>query len=246
MKMRAAGSLTDVLQLAERGRHTVTAYAPTVPANLSRHFETEHVTFRHVPVDVSPPSVVVAEEDEVRSVLRLDTVEAFATAESERADTEDRGHREFLSGFSEMALAGLGRRQLLTISREFEDCAFQAGEGTVHAGFQSLSTFRDRMDDYQRLGERGLDVHVYGTPDWAPPYVPGVTVHPERAPEVGRSWFVAYDGADDQCALLAEEVDVDRYRAIWTEEPALVDCLQEYLTREYGTGSAEQPTGETA
>lgn len=234
METRPAGSLADVLEMATRRRRTVTVYAPSLPSSLPEQFGTSHVEVRHVPLESARPFVVLSESEETLSVVHLEDLVSFADGSEDAADDREGRRREFLSALADTTFSSLDRRQLLATSREFEDRAYRVGGGSLHAGFQSLSNFRDQERAYRRLGESGLDVHVYGLPDWTPPHIRNVTVHPERDTEIARTWFVAFDAPRDdaKCALLAEERG-DTFHGVWTYDPDLVDCLTEYLQRVY-------------
>ena len=239
MAIRTANSLADVHRLAERKRRTVTVYAPRLPADLPLHFGDSHVELKHVPMEVEREFVVVSDDEEAKAVLHLDDVLAFtdpASATEQPPEREER-YREFLSALADTTFSSLNRRHMLAASREFEDRAYRVGAGRFYAGFQGLSKLRDQLSTYRGLGRVGLEVHVYGAPDWAPPYLDGVVVHPTEAAEVAESWFVAFDGGgedDQKCALLAEDRGDDRFHGVWTYDPDLVDALVDYLEREYG------------
>lgn len=239
MQFRMAGSLADVHRMAERSRRTVTVYAPVLPADLPMQFGDSHVELKHVSLPVEREFVVVSDGDEAKSVLHLEDFEAFTDRATESEPTPDRESRykEFLSALADTTFSSLDRRHLMATTREFEDRAYRVGSGSLHAGFQRLSNFEDQLPVYRRLGEAGLDLHVYGAPDWAPPYVENLTVHPDDTPEIMESWFVAYDGGGDdaqKCALLADQRGSGSFHGIWTYEPELVDVLLGYLEREYG------------
>jgi DICT domain-containing protein len=123
--------------------------------------------------------------------------------------------------------ASLSRRQLLATSREFEDRAWRAGRGVLHAGFQTAAAFEPRRSLYRRLAtETDLDVHVYlaerDLDDDNDLDDDAITVH-QGGEDVARYWFVVFDGPEDsQCALVAEQRGDDDYVGAWTYDPGLV------------------------
>lgn len=240
MAIRTAESLADIHRIAEGKRRTVTVYASTLPADLSRHFGDSHVELRHVPMTLGGEFVVVSDDEEAKSVLHLDDVTAFtggAAAPDPTPDREER-YREFLSALADTTFSSLNREQLIAATREFEDRAHRVAEGRFYAGFQSLSNLTPQLTTYRRLGSVGLEVHVFGTPDWTPPTLDRVVSHPVDDPEIADSWLVAYDGGGDdeqKCALLAEQRSAETYYGIWTYDPDLVDTLVDYLDRTYLT-----------
>ena len=60
--------------------------------------------------------------------------------------------------------------------------------------------------------------------------------------ELGRFWFVAFDGGESElrtCALLAEEREPGAFYGFWTYDPALVGRLVDYLRRTYPHGEGD-------
>lgn len=146
--------------------------------------------------------------------------------------------RDLTPLLSETAFRATDRRHLLATSREFEDRAYRVGRGRLHAGFQSLASFRHQLPIYQRLAhETDLDVTVYGEPDWRPSDSPDVDVRSDDGGELGRYWVLAFDGGGTDemaCALVAEETDAGSYDGAWTYDPGLVADVIEYLEATYG------------
>jgi DICT domain-containing protein len=127
--------------------------------------------------------------------------------------------------------------QMVAASREIEDRAWRVGEGSLHAGFQYLSTLRGELPVYERLGSKNLDVHAYAAPDEDPPEHEGFTLHIERAEEIEKSWFVVFDGDgvdENKCALLAEEREPRKFYGFWTYDPDTVDWIIDHLESTYG------------
>ncbi len=145
----------------------------------------------------------------------------------------------FLDSLDETLFHGTDRRQLLAASREFEDRAWRVGTGRLTAGFQRPAALEAQRSVYERLADRGLDVHVYFDGDWNTPTIPGVRMHAVRNDEIGQFWFVAFDGGNgagrssQACALLAEETVSSSYSGFWTYDPSRVESLLAYLETTY-------------
>ncbi len=129
--------------------------------------------------------------------------------------------------------------RMVAASREIEDRAWRVGEGSLYAGFQTLSTLQGERDLYERLGDSAVDVHAYAVPDTDPPDHSTFRLHLDRSEEIATSWFVVFDDASDdattqKCALLAEERDPREFYGFWTYDPATVDYIVDHLERRYG------------
>ncbi|MFB6243402.1 MAG: DICT sensory domain-containing protein [Halobaculum sp.] len=130
-------------------------------------------------------------------------------------------------------------RQMMAATREVEDRAWRKGTGTLHAGFQHTGAIRQQTDVYADLAGKDLDIHAYCTPGPDVPEIDGVTVHQEDSEEIGRSWFVVFDGDGDPmdaCALLAEErgdTDERLFYGFWTYDPDIVDEILSHLSERY-------------
>ncbi|WP_248897652.1 DICT sensory domain-containing protein [Haloplanus halobius] len=119
---------------------------------------------------------------------------------------------------------------LIIVSRYIERVAWKQGSGRLQSSFQRLF----RLDDehgtravYEQLAETGLDVHVYGVPDWVPPPSFSGVVHAGYHGEFRSSWFVVYHSEDDDrtAALVAERVADDEWEALWTVQPGRVRAV---------------------
>lgn len=129
-------------------------------------------------------------------------------------------------------------RRLIAVSRHVEERIASRESGTVHAGFQRLSTLGndpDTLHVYETLAARGADVVLYGQADWTPPTDAGFVIYDDPTGDVvGDYWFVVYDGGpDDGAALLAREVEPGRYSGFWTFDAdrvtPVVDCLKDEI-----------------
>lgn len=131
------------------------------------------------------------------------------------------------------------RRSLLAVSREIEDRAWRCNDGVLYAGFQRTSAFETQKPLYQRLHrERELSVHVFVEDHWNTS-AESLVVRTDAEDEIGRFWFVLYDGGDDPMqasGLIAEEKKPDTYYGFWTYDPVLITNVIEYLDVTYCKG----------
>lgn len=130
------------------------------------------------------------------------------------------------------------RREMVRISREFEQRAWREREGRLVSGFQELSRLsvspRTRHV-YDRLAGTGVDVTVVGYPDVDLPDPPFSVVE-DAAGDLRDYWFLFYDGggADDRKAtLVAEETEPGSFTGFWTVDPETVDDLFDLVREAY-------------
>jgi len=239
-------SLRDVIVDVESRRKTLTVFNPapdsTIDSDLRSYFADRNVEVRAEETETGRPAGFAV----------LYRGETFLTATStdslrdlmDGLPTDDEGigidaaaHSDVLRHLSETTFTSYSIQRMVAASREIEDRAWRVGDGSLYAGFQYASTLVGQSDVYRDLAERPLDVHVYATPDEAPPELTGVTVHAEDDPEIERSWFVVFDGAgadDRKCALLAEERGDREFYGFWTYDPPVVDRIIDHLEQRYG------------
>ena len=127
---------------------------------------------------------------------------------------------------------------LIVISRRIEKLAYSYGEGTHRVSFQRLSRLEDERgtrEVYDTLAATGVDVHIYGRPDWVPsPNFP-VTMHGGYKDDFRNSWFVLYDppaekvGEYESAALVAVERDPGVWEGFWTDRREVVADVAEYI-----------------
>lgn len=131
---------------------------------------------------------------------------------------------------------------LVLISRFIEYRALESEAGRFHATFQRLSRLDDEYGThqiYKRLGESGVETHVYGIRD-DPSVIEDidVTVHDGSSTAYRRSWVVLFqprDGShtdtarDGPVALVAVEIDDNVWRGLWTYDPDRVSRLQSHM-----------------
>ncbi|MFC6757631.1 MULTISPECIES: DICT sensory domain-containing protein [Haloarcula] len=158
----------------------------------------------------------------------------------ERVLGEDAGH-SLLDHLDETLFTSWSIERMVAASREIEDRAWRVGEGSLYAGFQTLSTLQGERALYERLGDSAVDVHAYAVPDIDPPTHSTFQLHLDRSEEIATSWFVVFDdGTDDEattqkCALLAEEREPREFYGFWTYDPGTVDYIVDHLASRYGT-----------
>lgn len=223
-------SLSTLLDAVEHRRKSITVYDGD--SDLKAQFAGRNVTVetRQRPMGSPNSFAVFRDEDGYLGAVSLPMLESLLKPPIRRPwdlDSLEDGYRALFELLDDTLFASLDRRQLLAATREIEDRAWRVGYGTLHAGFQSIDTFEAQTPVYSRLAsETALDIHIYAATDAPPAAEPGVTFHTEPADEIGRFWFLAFDGGGDDdeqaCALVAEEVEPDAYSGFWTYDPALV------------------------
>jgi len=154
----------------------------------------------------------------------------------------DERRQSVLDSLDETLFTSWSIDRMVAASREIEDRAWRVGDGTLHAGFQTLSTLRGELDRYERLSQSPIDVHTYATPDAEPPDERPFQLHLDRSDELAESWFVVFDGGSaaagdgvtQKCALLAEERGPRNFYGFWTYDASTVDYIIDYLRTRYG------------
>lgn len=180
--------------------------------------------------------VTLSHEGEVLTAAGLSDLRRMLDGEPASLGLRDRPYQPILDHLDDTMFTSWDVGQMVTASREIEDRAFRVGSGTLHAGFQYLSTLEKELPIYERLGSTDVDVHVYAVPDTDPPESDEFALHLERAEEIERSWFVAFDGGPDpadRCALLAEERGDRSFYGFWTYDGSTVDWIHDHLVSEY-------------
>jgi DICT domain-containing protein len=235
-------SLTELIAGVEEHEKTLTVFNATDERveSLREQFHDRNLTVatERTPSGKPDSFAVLAEDGEF--VTAADVTEVLASAGSETdPDFDDEAYSPILDHLDETLFTSYDIGQMVAASREIEDRAWRIGSGTLHSGFQRLSILDEQMDIYERLAEKGeLDVHAYASPDAdVPEHDTDLTIHVERADEIERSWFVAYDGAGvdvNKCALLAEERESRAFYGFWTYDPSTVDWMIDHLESTYG------------
>jgi len=152
---------------------------------------------------------------------------------------EEFDYPSVLGGIDDTTFSELSKCRMILASREIEKVAWEVGAGTLYTGFQRLSLVASQERIYRKLGESPVEVHVYGPPNADVPDGVDVHVHGIDEAEIGRSWFVLYDGAgndEEKFGLLAEAVAPNLYSGFWTYRASLVDEMLAYLRETYHAG----------
>ena len=234
-------SLNELIAGVEEHEKTLTAFnADDAVETLREQFHDRNLTVAAERTPSGRPNsfAVLSEDGEfVTAAPVKEVVEAMDAGTDPEFD--DEAYRPVLDHLDETMFTSYDIGQMVAASREIEDRAWRVGEGTLHSGFQRLSILEEQMDVYGQLARKDdLDVHAYAYPDAdVPSHDTDLTIHVERADEIERSWFVAYDGADvdvNKCALLAEERESRAFYGFWTYDPSTVDWIIDHLESTYG------------
>ncbi|MFC4407774.1 DICT sensory domain-containing protein [Haloarchaeobius iranensis] len=233
--------LDRILERLTRSDRQFTVYGRDGGTDIEEQFAAHSVTVdcRQLPPDGPDPFVVVEEAGEFVGVLPVTELEWLLTPPVVRPTSPaavSPGYRVLFEVLDETVFTALNRRQLDAVSKEIEDRARRVGSGRLRASFQQLSTFADQVEWYWTLGEAGLDIHVYGAPDWEPPAIPGVTYHGYGDGSVERYWVLTFDGGSDpsQACGLAARADADSFDGFWTDDAELVEEIEHALRAEAG------------
>lgn len=212
-----------------------------VRERLDRYFAPQNVTLESVETDDGRPrnvAILTDADGEFLAASDVTDLDEYVRRGLHSADVAEIPFPEVLTHVDDTTFIDYGKRRMILASREIERAAYRCGEGTVHAGFQSLGLVKHQATLYRQLAERGLDVHVYGAPDGEVPSTLPVTVHPDSSEEMRQSWFVAYDGPDVRCALLAKEVVNKTYRGFWSYRDSVVDRILTRVETYFDTASS--------
>ena len=224
---------------------------------LTRLFDEDAVTVHETTIDseeISADTIVAEKEtpnsgfavsplDAVRDELLFVNSDIYVTGARELDEVQT---PDVITHLSEIPFTVTGypsnskeKLLLIEMSRHIEALAWQAGDGCLATGFQSLSRFDDEQGTrqvYTRLGnETSVNTHIYGVPD-ADPSLPGVTIHGEETEELRRTWFVVYDSPDhshDAAALVAVQTEPNTWNGYWTYDTTTVADILTYLERTY-------------
>ena len=233
-------SLSELISGVEAHQKTVTVFNTdeSVVSRLREYFGDRNVSVVGESTDSGRPGqfVTLSEDGEVLTATSIETLEPVLDGEASLG-LDERPYSSLLAHLDETMFTSWDTQQMVAASREIEDRAFRVDSGVLHAGFQYTSTLRNELPVYERLGSTDVDVHAYAVPDTDFPRSEGLTMHVERAAELGQSWFVVFDGgtAETHCALLAEERAPRSFYGFWTYDESTVDWLVDYLDTTYGT-----------
>ena len=128
---------------------------------------------------------------------------------------------------------------LILISRFIERRALERGDGVLRATFQELSRLvaeNGTREVYRRLGESGVEVHVYGIGDRPLPDRLAVRSHTGDHRGYRDSWCVSYrppESEDGHVAMIALETGANEWIGTWTYDPEKVRRIDEILVEEF-------------
>lgn len=206
----------------------------TVDPTLATRLDTQNVTVDHRILRSLDHDgfVIVRDEERFLGAFSLQELLRFLSPPVRKPwelDSLDPAYRAIFDLLDNTVFVSLDRRQLLATSREIEDRAWRVGRGTLYVGFQSLSAFEKQQSMYRQLAETtAIDVHIYLAPDQSADELghSPVTIHTDSDADVGRYWFLLFDGGGTEaqkCALVARQDGPETYRGFWTYDPELVD-----------------------
>ncbi|WP_132058596.1 DICT sensory domain-containing protein [Halorussus amylolyticus] len=234
-------TLASIIDDVTGSARTLTVYNHRNPDALDaieRHFSVQNVEVEQADVPDAPHSFAVLHDDgeflAASGVEDLRAAVSFETGLVENTDFEALDRPDVLEHVSDTTFSDYGKRRMILASREIEERAWRAGGGELRAGFQHLSLLRDQWDVYAKLADQGVEVHVYGAPDWEPPKTERITVHESDAPEMRDAWFVAFESSDaTDCALVADEREPNAFEGFWSYDEEIVADVFDYLRTEY-------------
>lgn len=94
------------------------------------------------------------------------SIETVLGNDEETAGFEIEAYQSILDYLDETMFTSYDRQRMIAASHEIEDRAWRIGSGSVHAGFQMLSTLEPQIDTYEQLADRNsLSVRVYAAPE---------------------------------------------------------------------------------
>lgn len=244
-------SLTELIAGVEAHRKTVTVFNADadVTATLREHFSDRNVDVKDAQTPAGPQEFVVLGINE--AFITATSVDTVLGRDDSGSGFETDAYRPILDHLDETLFTSYDMSQMISASHEIEDRAWRIGQGTIHAGFQTLSALNSQIDIYEQLARPDdLSVYVYAFPDTEIPDHEDITLHIERAKEIRNTWFVVYDGAgddDNKCALLAEEREAGAFYGFWTYDPGTVDWMVRHLYTNYGIAEPDndQPSTDT-
>ena len=241
-------SLDDVFDSIEARRKTLDVYADRddVAAELESQFATRNVEVNHHP---APPMtrdgfvIIRAPDDTFQAALGLDQFQAIVSPRIHppwKIEESEVDYEQVFDFLDNTIFTSYDRRQMLAITREIEQRAWRTDTGTLYVGFQDAAAFASQVPVYNQLiSGSGLTATVYIADDWtvSEEVVDGITIVPDAGEEVGRYWFVIFDGGGSDlnaCALLAHERDPGSFYGFWTNDPERIHDLISYLDSSYG------------
>lgn len=238
--------LADAIEDVERRRKTVEVYTndPGDVADVETQFATRNV---RVVGERLPPAeagfVLVRDTDgQFTRAIGLDSFRQLLSPEVRPpwvlAETDAEGADVF-DFLQNTVFTSYDRRRMLAATREIEERAWRVGGGSLYVGFENAGALAAQTSVYDRFARNSdVTVRVFVEDDPVAD-VGDVYVIIDDEGEVGRYWFLAFDGDGNdlqKCALLAEERSPGRYYGFWTYDPWTVDDIISYLRSRYDVG----------
>lgn len=238
-------ALADLLERTRRERKTLDVYAEseTTAAAIREQFASRNVRVVRTAYAADDGGEFVVVRDADGAYLGAIGVEQFRRllAPDVRAPWELAGTGSTLAGvfdfLDDTLFTSFDRRQMLAMSREIEDRAWRARRGRLYAGFQNAEAAEKQAEVYDRFArDTDIDIRMYLADELRHEPADGVEVVSGAGGEIGRFWFVIYDGAGDdmsKCGLIAEERSPGQFSGFWTYDPGTVDEVVDYLRSTY-------------
>jgi len=238
-------SFREIIESVNGSRSTLTLFnvdaPPAVVDQVAAHLEQQQVRLRTDSSERGTPTnfAVLSQDGEFVAASDLRDVYEHVDVETglhTETDLDEFAYPDVLRAIDNTTFSEFGKRRMIMASREIEKRAWEVGAGELHTGFQRLSMLAGQERIYRKLGESPIETHVYGRPADGLPVDLDVSVHGIDEEEIGRTWFLLFDGAgtdDEKCGLLAEEVGDDVYSGFWTYEADLVDEIFAHLRSTY-------------
>ena len=238
-------SLSEIIEYVKGNEKTLVVFNPpvdsTLVSELRDYFTTQNVTVRsQQTASGSPAGIAVLQlGDEVLASVPLDQLQELLDGGALRSDglgVDDTDYHEILGHLKETTFTSYNKRRMVLISHEIEDRAMRVDSGRLLAGFQYNSKLLDQRTLYEQLGTTHLDIHTFAVPDGQSVDIDGVTHHTEDIEEIRRSWFVVFDGGGQnkyKTALLATEQAPNQFYGFWSDDPGIVDRINNYLDSAY-------------
>jgi DICT domain-containing protein len=235
-------SLSELIAGVEAHEKTLTVFnaAPSVVADIRERFADRNLHVTAESTASGRPGEFVTLSDDAGVYTATDLASFRATLSGREPPMGPEGRGTILEHIDETLFTSWSIDRMVAASREIEDRAWRVGRGSLHAGFQTLSTLAGELDRYERLGDSDIDVHAYAVPDTEPPDYSSFRLHLDRGREIATSWFVVFDDGDEddrttqKCALLAEEREPRSFYGFWTYDASTVDYIVDHLQSRYG------------
>jgi len=236
-------SLSELIAGVESHERTLTVFNAdeSVTADLRERFADRNIDVVSETTGSGRPGTVLtlSDADNVYTATDIDTF--YETVAERDRHLGDEENRTILDHLDETLFTSWSIQRMVAASREIEDRAWRVGQGSLYAGFQTLSTLKGELDRYDRLGGSAVEVHAYAVPDTEPPANSSFRLHLDRGEEVANSWFVVFDdgtpGGDEtsqKCALVAEEREPRKFYGFWTYDDSTVAYIIDHLETRYG------------